>query len=351
MKILIDIGHPAHVHFYKNIIWALERKGHEVMVTARKKDVATDLLDAYKIPYISVGQIGQGKFGLIKEWIKRDYDIFNIARKFNPDLLMGMLNPCMAHSSKLLGKKCFIFNDSEVVNSTAFITYPFVDVIFTPSNFSKDAGKKQVKINGYKEHAYLHTNYFVPNPDVFDEMNIGVDDKYILMRFVAWKAGHDTHQKGFDLETKICYVKTLEKYAKVYISSETELPMELEDYRIKIPPEKIHDFLYYAQMLVGDSQTMTTEAAVLGTPAIRCNSFVGENDMANFIELEQKYHLIFNYNDFHKALDKAVELIQDSNLKEEWNKRKEQLSNDKTDVCAFIVDFIEKYSNYNEMKK
>lgn len=343
MKVLIDIGHPAHVHFYKNTIWALESKGHEVMVTARKKDVATDLLDAYKIPFIPIGQIGQGKFGLIKEWIKRDYDIFKIARKFNPDILMGMLNPCMAHSSKLLRKKCFIFNDSEVVNSTALITYPFVDVIFTPSNFGKNVGGKQVTIDGYKEHAYLHPNYFIPNPDVFDEMDIGINDKYILMRFVAWKAGHDTNQKGFDLETKIRYVKTLEKYAKVYISSENELPPELEDYRIKTSPEKIHDLMYYAQMLVGDSQTMTTEAAVLGTPAVRCNSFVGENDMANFIELENKYHLIFNYNDFDEALNKAVELIQNPNLKEEWNKRAEQLSNDKTDVSAFIVDFIEKY--------
>ena len=345
MKVLIDIGHPAHVHFFKNIIWSLENKGHEVLVTARKKDVATDLLDAYKISYIPVGQIGQSKFDLIKEWIKRDYDIFKIARKFNPDVLMGMLNPCVAHSSKLLRKKCLIFNDSEVVNSTAIITYPFVDVIFTPSNFSKDAGKKQVKIDGYKEHAYLHPNYFVPNPDVFNNMDIDVDDKYILMRFVAWKAGHDTNQKGFDLDTKLHYVKTLEKYAKVYISSETELPPELEDYRIKIPPEKIHDFLYYAQMLVGDSQTMTTEAAVLGTPVVRCNSFVGENDMANFIELEQKYHLIFNYNDYDKALNKAVELIQYPNLKEEWNIKSEQLSNDKTDVSSFIVDFIEKYPN------
>jgi predicted glycosyltransferase len=44
MKVLIDIGHPAHVHFYKNTIKELEAKGHEVLVTARDKDVAINLL-------------------------------------------------------------------------------------------------------------------------------------------------------------------------------------------------------------------------------------------------------------------------------------------------------------------
>jgi predicted glycosyltransferase len=222
------------------------------------------------------------------------------------------------------------------------ITYPFADVIFTPSNFGKDLGKKQVRINGYKELAYLHPNHFTPDKSVFDGLDVNENDKYIVMRFVAWKAGHDIKRKGFDLETKIRFVKELEKYAKVYISSETELEDELEAYRISIPPEKMHDFLYFAQMMVGDSQTMTTEAAVLGTPAVRCNSFVGENDMANFIELENKYGLIFNFNDPEKALQKAVEVLQTPNVKAEWEEKRDALLNDKVDVSAFMVDFIEK---------
>jgi hypothetical protein len=40
MKVLIDIGHPAHVHFFRNAIRELESKGHAVKVTARDKEVA-----------------------------------------------------------------------------------------------------------------------------------------------------------------------------------------------------------------------------------------------------------------------------------------------------------------------
>ena len=51
MRILFDMGHPAHVHFFKNAIWELEKQGHEVKVTARDKDVTLELLEAYGIPY------------------------------------------------------------------------------------------------------------------------------------------------------------------------------------------------------------------------------------------------------------------------------------------------------------
>jgi hypothetical protein len=129
----------------------------------------------------------------------------------------------------------------------------------------------------------------------------------------------------------------------VLITSEGKMDQELEKYRVRVSPEKIHDLLYYAQMFIGDSQTMTTEAAVLGVPAIRCNSFVGKDDMSNFIELEEKYNLIFNFSDSEEALKKALELIQISGLKNEWSKKREKLLGDKIDVTAFIVWFIENY--------
>lgn len=93
MRILIDIGHPAHVHLFKNFIFEMEGRGHQILVTARDKDVSINLLNAYGIDCIPVGKINKKKFGLIQEWIERDIKILKIARKFNPDILMGMLNP------------------------------------------------------------------------------------------------------------------------------------------------------------------------------------------------------------------------------------------------------------------
>lgn len=60
MRVLVDIGHPGHVHFYKHAIWELQARGHEVLVSAREKDVTRALLDHYGFPYRNLSTIGSG---------------------------------------------------------------------------------------------------------------------------------------------------------------------------------------------------------------------------------------------------------------------------------------------------
>ena len=54
MKILIDIGHPAHVHYFKNFAKHFIKRGSKVLFIAREKDVVIDLLNRYKFNYIVV---------------------------------------------------------------------------------------------------------------------------------------------------------------------------------------------------------------------------------------------------------------------------------------------------------
>ena len=56
MKILFDLGHPAHVHYFKNLIKLLEQNGNQVLIIARQKDVTHNLLKHYNIPFISRGK-------------------------------------------------------------------------------------------------------------------------------------------------------------------------------------------------------------------------------------------------------------------------------------------------------
>jgi len=67
MKILIDIGHPAHVHFFKNFIWEMQKRGHEIKITAREKDVTFHLLKAYGFDFVN---LGEHKKDLIGKFIK-----------------------------------------------------------------------------------------------------------------------------------------------------------------------------------------------------------------------------------------------------------------------------------------
>jgi hypothetical protein len=228
---------------------------------------------------------------------------------------------------------------------------PFSDAVLTPSCFRKDFGRKHIRYDGYVELAYLHPNVFRPDPAVLDAIGVGRHEPYIIMRFVGWKAGHDIGRGGFDLATKIRAVRALEEYGRVFLSSELPLPPELEPCRLVAPPGQIHHLLSYARMLVCDSGTMTTEAALLGTPVVRCDSIVAAQDYGNFVELEQRYRLICNVATPQEALDRALELAAMPRLKDEWRVRREAMLRDKIDVNAFMVRFVEQYPKSMETRK
>ena len=104
--------------------------------------------------------------------------------------------------------------------------------------------------------------------------------------------------------------------------------------------------MYYATMLIGDSQTMTSEAAVLGTPAIRCNTFVGR---IHYLEEEEhSYQLTYGFRPEHS--EQMFAKIQDllsmgtESLKTEWNIRRQRLLQDKIDYTKFLIWYVENYS-------
>ena len=56
MNILFDIEHPAHVHYFKNVISILKGKGHNIIITAVDKDITFQLLKQYDLKFISLGK-------------------------------------------------------------------------------------------------------------------------------------------------------------------------------------------------------------------------------------------------------------------------------------------------------
>ena len=51
MNILIVTAHPAQVHNFRLVREILLSKGHKVFWLTTPKDIATNLLDTYHIPY------------------------------------------------------------------------------------------------------------------------------------------------------------------------------------------------------------------------------------------------------------------------------------------------------------
>lgn len=341
MRILIDIGHPGHVHFFKHIIWKLEKRGHDILICARAKDLTIPLLEHYGFPYTRLSQMGKGLRGLAIEFLYRETRLLKIIRRFNPDLVTAIGGLFIAPACKLLNKPSIVFTDSEPVPLDKLLTYPFASLIYTPTSFLYNLGKHHRRYNGLHELAYLHPDYFRPDPAVLADLGVSENEPFIILRFVAWKATHDLGQQGFSLSFKEKLVRRLSTFARVFISSETPLPASLESFRIDLAPQKIHDALHYAALFMGDGATMATEAAILGTPAIRSSSMA--LNMGNFVDLMKRYQLVYSYYEAQEALAMATQLLRANNTKQAWIKKRDRLLAETIDVTKLVVDILEYY--------
>ncbi|OFX56504.1 MAG: hypothetical protein A2046_14170 [Bacteroidetes bacterium GWA2_30_7] len=340
MKIVVSIEHPAWAHQFHFLIKQLIESGHLVKVFTVNKDHDAELLDTFNINYEIVGK-STGKNIIEKIYLLFiiSFRIFIKCIKYKPDIFIGRASPMMAINSFLFGKPHIIFEDTEHSYISLFFCKLFSRKIFTNSSFRKNLGRKQIRCNTYKELFYLHPNWFTPDINVLTSLGLQ-NQKFTIIRFVAWQADHDYGHKGLTYEMKKQAIKTFEKYGKVFITSELELPEEFQKYKLQIPKEKIHHLLYYATLLYGESSTMATEAAVLGTHSIFCD-FIGRGYTD---ELENKYNLVYNFSLDNKSIirsiEKAEKLLKNHTLWEEGKQKQLKLLGDKCDGTDFMFQQI-----------
>ena len=351
MNVAFDIGHPAQAHLFRPAIGELNDGGHDVTVLSREKEVTSALLDAYGIEHTPVstthGRL-DGFPGLAVEWAQRSVAVLRALRAADPDVVVSHVNPPAVYASRLVGATSIVFTDVEVTPVLSDLTYPTADIIYTPENFGHDIGSNQCQYNGFHELAYLHPNRFQPDPTRLSEHGVDTDSPYSVLRFVGWDAYHDVGEKGIATETKRELIDRLSDHGSVYITSEADLPPDLQQYQLPVPPHLAHELLAHANLYVGDSQAMAAESAVLGTPALRLNTFVGEDDMSKFMELEDQYGLLFSISDETKLVDRAEALTMED--RQAWRSRRDALVADKIDVTTFMLEKIEESSRKSPQK-
>jgi predicted glycosyltransferase len=345
MRILTCVWHPKDVNTIKNTIECLEERGHIIKIVAASKENTLSLLDAYGFNYEALKHHNT-LFGKAIGLIKNDYDLYKIAKKFKPDVLVGG-SPYAAHVGKLIRKPHISFPDTERATLALLLTIPFTNKLYTPTCFYKNIGSKQVRFNSYSELAYLHPTYFSPDPSVLKGFDLNREDRFILLRFSSLDSSHDVGVKGFDFKSddeKLEFIEKLEVYGRVFLTSEVNMSSKLNKCAAQIPLTKLHDFIAFATLYVGEGASMAAEAAVLGVPSI----YVSTTRRGYLDELEARYGLAFTIPDRNRALEKAIELLEDVNTKNEWGKKREIMLKEKIDTTEFMVGVIEKWGTRGE---
>jgi len=338
MRVQVFANTPAHAHVYKHAVADLHERGHDVLVLARDYGCTQALLDWHGLPYRSYGYCGTTPLSLLTHLPGHYVRIARATRRFDPDVIFGM-GAYAAHAGLLAGTPVVLLLDSEPTSLDHAISRPFARTIMTPSVFRKDLGEDHYVFDGFKESAYLAPSVFSPDGDVREQLGVGEDERFVLLRFNAFGSHHDLGKAGFSRAERRELVAALAEHATVFVSDEagdmdlTGLPARPYD----LHPALLHDVLAAADLLVADTQTMVTEAALVGTPAVRSNGFVGDEDMGNFLELERA-GLVANVAAFEDVRSTAVEFLTDEETIVAWEARHDAYVDDMVDLSGIIVE-------------
>lgn len=356
MKYLFFFVHPSKFHVFRNTINTLKSNGHHVEVVITSKDVLEDLVRSEGWEYTNIFPEGRKMKGvspyissainlvrtiirLLKYTKGKKYDLF-----ITDDLLV--------YVGKLRGIKTLVFTDDDLAIVKQFsIILSFADYCLAPT--VTDLGKyNKIKIpfNSYKELAYLHPNQFKVDNNVVEKFK-GDYNRYFLIRLVSLKSYHDVGKKGIGYDKAKKLIELLEPYGRIYISAERELEKELEKYRIKISPNELKHVLAGADLYVGDSQTMSSEAAVLGVPSFRINDFVGKIGVMEEKDLVYGVSKSYRTEEFDSLLRDLKECLEDKSCKTNNVKRVGNMLKEKIDLTAFMIWLLQEYPRSVEIMK
>lgn len=353
MKYVFQINHPAHYHLIKNVMHELKSHGHETFIVARGKDVLEDLLKGEKFIMLK-NKKGKNLFEKLKKMSAVKKDLCETVGKLSPDAVIGT-GP-FGHLTKALNVDTFFLAEDDVTTNfmlfmSAILGYSSFTEILSPIVCDNSLwNRKTIKYSSYHELAYLHPNHFFPNRAVVEKY-FSVEKPYFILRFAKLNAYHDLGIKGINTEIAQHLIDQLKPYGDIYITSERELEPQFEQYRIQINPLDMHHVMAFAQLYIGDSQTMAAEAGVLGVPFVRFNGFVGK--IGYLRELEDVYQLGYGVktNEVDRLYQVVEDLVAMPDRKEVYQARRQVMLSEKIDYAQFLTWFIENYPESKQIMK
>lgn len=348
---LIVINHPSQFHVFKNLVKKLNADGHHCILFIQERGIVEDLAKNEGFDYrFAVSPIWReklkGKLGIpirgVIHMLQSIIRVFKYCLFNKVDIMMGT-SISITHVGSLLRIPSFVFSDDDfyIVKDFYKLAFPFAKYLVTAEVV--DVGKYQYKRIGYKGNqkvAYLHPDYFTPNPKIPAKYGLEAGE-YSIIRIVSFGALHDLDhqvQSGLSKEALSQIIPILKTCGDIVINLEDGTLTEYSEYCLKIDPQDMHDLMYYARLLLTDSQSMHVEAGLLGTPSIRTNKWVDMElrlSCIDYIEREYALGKSISPKNLSKLLDKVKEYCN-SEKKSEWIVKRDKFFEQNTNLTDFL---------------
>lgn len=274
MRVWIDLSNSPHVVFFDTVARELERRGHEVVLTARDHAQTVEL--ARRVwPGIEIvgGASPPGKLGKAKGIAARAEALRQVARRLRPDAALSHGSYAQVVGARLARVWTVTMMDYEHQPAN-HLSFRAANRVVVPETFPRDAAEKQgarsaklVRYPGFKEELYL-AGY---EPDDAALADLGIDPAKVLVVFRPPPDGalyprHVNERSDALVEQArarddvhaLLLPRSAEQRARFGAMPGVHVPERAPDGRA---------LLARADLVIGGGGTMNREAALLGTPA------------------------------------------------------------------------------------
>lgn len=337
VRLLLDIHHPKHVHFFRPMIRRWQERGDAVHLVTRDKDITHQLLDLYGLRYVCLSRQQTGwRAGV--ELAQRWWRCAGWIRRLRPDIVLSVTGITTALPARLLGVPNIALTDTETAVLSNRIAFPFADRILTPAWFRRSLGPRHRVYRGFHEWSYLNPSEFQPDPAVVRGEGIDPEAPYAVVRLVRWGAAHDWGHGGLRPDDAVAMVQALSQRLRVYVSAEGSVPDPLTPHLATIRVDRVHHVLAHASLVIGESPSMAAEAALLGVPAVLISSWADR--CGNMQVLEHQFGLMRVLRGSREGASVALELAEHPPPRAEIQARRQALVADLCDVAAVVDEHI-----------
>jgi predicted glycosyltransferase len=275
-KIWIDLDNSPHVPFFLPIIEGLERKGYQILLTARDSYQVCALLRLHGLSCRVVGR-HYGKKWILKllGTVFRAVQLLPLAITERPGLVVSHGSRAQIIVASLLGIPSVLMIDYEFSNATALLhpDWTFVPEVIPQERVHQKPGHV-FRYHGLKEDVYVPR--LKSDPNVRNLLGVRQDELVVTVRPPATEAHyHNPEGEQFLAETlryllehpgaRVVMLPRNENQATVLRSSWTRA---IDEGRIIIPEHAVDglNLIWNSDLVISGGGTMNREAAALGVP-------------------------------------------------------------------------------------
>ncbi|MBV9960507.1 MAG: DUF354 domain-containing protein [Acidobacteria bacterium] len=279
MLIWIDLANSPHVPFFRALVPEFERRGHEVLLTARDFAQTVELARAASFEIEVIGGHGGGRLsGKAGNLLGRAAQLARWARGRNIDLAVSHNSYAQAAAARALSIRCVTLMDYEHQPAN-HLAFRLASRVIVPRAFPDSAlrrfGAREKKVRRYagtKEDVYLAD--FAPDPrfaEVLDKLGVKSEDVLVVVRPPAREAlYHRFENELFDeLLERLCAHASVKLILLARTEAQRALYLSRKCANIILPREALDgaNLIAHADLIVSAGGTMNREAAALGVPA------------------------------------------------------------------------------------